>query len=58
LCKVAESRFPGVTIVFTGTLDGEKRSAPEMAPGAELWVKYRQDWVKPLPGVAQMAGFA
>ncbi|KAK5074614.1 hypothetical protein LTR70_010120 [Exophiala xenobiotica] len=49
--------FPGVKIVFAGTLDGKDDIATEGKPGGELWVKYRVPWLKPLEGCQQFEEF-
>ena len=45
LCKLADDeKFKGSVIVFTGTLDDEGEALGK-TPQAELWTKYRVDWV-------------
>ncbi|KAK0287295.1 hypothetical protein LTR35_002790 [Friedmanniomyces endolithicus] len=58
MCKTADDdRFRGMHIVMAGTLDTEEGQESKVtAPQAELWTKYRLDWVKPLD-VKQCVGF-
>ena len=58
MCKTADDdRFRGMHIVMAGTLDTEEgQDSKVTAPQAELWTKYRLDWVKPLD-VKQCVGF-
>ena len=37
--------WPDIHIVFAGALD-EKDALEKAKPDAELWIKYRSDWVK------------
>jgi hypothetical protein len=67
--KTAEGGWPGVVIVFAGTLDGDgqKGGVGDINPDAELWVKHRVPWLKGLGsedvngddkrGVTQFQGF-
>ncbi|KIW15735.1 hypothetical protein PV08_05785 [Exophiala spinifera] len=62
--KTAPEGFPGVIIMFAGSLDGDegdlraKGGAEGLgSPEAELWVKYRLPWVKELDGAKQCQQF-
>lgn len=65
LYKSAPDGFPGVIIVFGGTLDGNGNNEPRAeeglealgVPEAELWVKYRLPWVKEVEGAKQCQAF-
>ena len=59
LCKLADDdKFKGSVIVFTGTLDDEGEALGK-TPQAELWTKYRVDWVGKVGngGMMQFEGF-
>ena len=50
--------FPGIFIVWAGTLDGDEEEwAKTVEPQAELWVKYRADWVGEIQGAKQCQEF-
>ena len=56
LYKTADG-FPGLKIVFAGTLDGEDSIAKEGKPEGELWVKHRVPWLSPIEDCQQFEGF-
>ncbi|KIW44609.1 uncharacterized protein PV06_03065 [Exophiala oligosperma] len=63
--KTAPEGFPGVIIMFAGSLDGEeggdlraKGGAESLgSPQSELWVKYRLPWLKEVDGAKQCQQF-
>ena len=57
ISKVAlTDEYRGTTIIHAGTLD-DKTALDKLAPGAELWVKYRVPWMSPVAEAAQMQEF-
>jgi hypothetical protein len=55
--KVAEADANrGLYIVFAGTLDDQDGLA-KAAPDAELWVKYRPEWLPEIKGAQQCQTF-
>lgn len=61
LFKEAKAGFPGVLIVFAGTLDADADGRDGLealgAPQAELWVKYRLPWLREVEGAKQCQEF-
>lgn len=62
--KTAPDGFPGVLILFAGSLDGgegdlrAKGGAEALgSPQAELWVKYRLPWLREVDGAKQCQQF-
>ena len=49
--------FPGMKIVFLGTLEGEDSIETYGKPEAELWVKYRVPWLPALDSAMQFDEF-